>query len=205
MTPVTRRPGQRELARAVGIPSVVDTRETLVEAYVPKGARLAEVGVFEGAFSRVLLERCAPTALHLIDVFEGVHVCGDVHFQNMRHRDMHEVLMTLWREFARHDVVRLHKGRGVEVLNALPEASLDFVYVDALHDYASVAADLRAAARVSPHLIGGHDYAEHHFPGVVKAVKEFCWERNWTMVAKSSEALPSYVLMPTPETYGGEA
>ncbi len=51
--------------------------------------------------------------------------------------------------------------------------SLDFVYIDASHDYESVKHDIelwRPKIRVGG-FIGGHDYS-YHFPGVVKAVGE---------------------------------
>lgn len=63
----------------------------------------------------------------------------------------------------------------------------DFIFIDAAHSYEAVSADLRAwSSKVRPGgWFGGHDYYEG-FPGVIRAVDEFCqvvlhpgyiWER----------------------------
>jgi hypothetical protein len=56
----------------------------------------------------------------------------------------------------------------------------DFVYLDADHSYANVAADLNLwFPKVRPGgIIGGHDYALAQFPGVKQAVDEFCAVRR---------------------------
>ncbi len=71
-------------------------------------------------------------------------------------------------------------GRSVEVLSQIPDASLDFVYLDAMHDYDNVKKDIEAWL---PKIkkggwIGGHDFVSRarkelpEFPGVVQAVNE---------------------------------
>ena len=67
----------------------------------------------------------------------------------------------------------------VEAAERVPEGSLDFVYIDARHDYGSVLEDLDAwFSKVKPGgIIAGHDYADGDFPqgkfGVKSAVDEF--------------------------------
>jgi len=53
--------------------------------------------------------------------------------------------------------------------------SLDFVYIDAIHNYSGVRNDLQLwMPKVKKNsFIAGHDYTGHHFPGVKKAVDEF--------------------------------
>ena len=66
----------------------------------------------------------------------------------------------------------------------LPPRSLDFVYIDARHDYEAVAADIAAwIDRVRPGgLFAGHDYFDGQyqgaFYGVKRAVDEFCADRG---------------------------
>ena len=52
-------------------------------------------------------------------------------------------------------------------------ASLDFVYIDASHDYESVKRDIELwLPKIKPGgVIGGHDFS-YHFPSVIKAVGE---------------------------------
>ena len=67
-----------------------------------------------------------------------------------------------------------HKGDTLELAKTIPDESLDFVYIDADHEYASVLADLTAwTPKVKPYgFIGGHDYT-FYTTGVVHAVVEF--------------------------------
>lgn len=72
----------------------------------------------------------------------------------------------------------------IEAAERIPDASLDFVYVDARHDYESVLEDLAAwHPKVRPGgVFAGHDYIDGKFPagifGVRSAVDEFFAERG---------------------------
>ncbi len=78
-------------------------------------------------------------------------------------------------------------------LASFPDHALDFVYIDADHEEASVFADLSGAARVVRGLIGGHDYGPQ-FPGVMRAVDRFCADGQWTMTHLTRDGCPSYLL-----------
>ena len=64
----------------------------------------------------------------------------------------------------------------------IADASQDFIFLDASHDYESVLADLNAwyPKLTEKGLIVGHDYSEK-FPGLKKAVREFRKENNLTL------------------------
>jgi len=64
-----------------------------------------------------------------------------------------------------------HKARSLELAPTICDASLDFVYIDALHDYDNVLADIRAwSPKVRAEaFIGGHDY---DLPDVRKAIAD---------------------------------
>jgi len=47
--------------------AVVPFRDDIIE-HMPRGGRIAELGVQTGEFSQFILETCAPTGLHRIDV-----------------------------------------------------------------------------------------------------------------------------------------
>ncbi|MBN9121743.1 MAG: class I SAM-dependent methyltransferase, partial [Planctomycetes bacterium] len=71
--------------------------------------------------------------------------------------------------------VRVFKGRSVEMAPRVPDASLDMVYIDAMHDYESVCADIRAwAPKVRPGgWIAGHDHVTWmDGQGVLRAVRD---------------------------------
>ena len=62
----------------------------------------------------------------------------------------------------------------VEAANLYPDNSIDFVFIDACHDYECVLADIRAwYPKVRPTgYIAGHDYKHPNHPGVEQAVRE---------------------------------
>ncbi|HEY4132905.1 MAG TPA: FkbM family methyltransferase [Gemmatimonadaceae bacterium] len=88
---------------------------------------------------------------------------------------------TIWRETS------------TEAAQRVPHHSLDFVYIDARHDYASVLEDLEAwfdKVR-SGGVFAGHDYIDGVFPagefGVKSAVDEFFGKRGISVFATSTD------------------
>jgi hypothetical protein len=144
---------------------VCASRNDLIER-MPHRARVAEVGVEHGYFSQHILSATNPTELHLIDLDFGALDAG----------------------LQGDPRVRMHQGFSHEVLAAFPDASFDWIYIDADHSYAGVRRDAAVAAeKVRP---GGflvfNDFA-HADPylgayGVHRAVVEFAVERKWPLV-----------------------
>lgn len=88
-----------------------------------------------------------------------------------------------------------------EVAGEFPDHSLDWVYIDAMHDYENVRADLFAfAPKVKPGgLIFGHDFSNNRISrrrncGVVPAVLEFSGQGGFKLAVVTNENHPSYVL-----------
>lgn len=122
----------------------------------------AEVGVFGGYFSEVLLKNIPNLELTCVDVW------GWGKYQ----RAEEECLARL----APYNV-RIIKNYSVEAAKEVDDNSLDFVYIDAAHDYENVKADLKAwAPKVKVGgIIAGDDF--YDFPsgkgGVMRAATEF--------------------------------
>lgn len=82
---------------------------------------------------------------------------------------------------ARSEIWRLTSLQGAE---RLADGAVDFVFIDARHDYASVLEDLGAwFPKVrSGGILSGHDYVTGRFPqgdfGVRRAVDQFFGERG---------------------------
>jgi hypothetical protein len=98
--------------------------------------------------------------------------------------------------------VQLMRGMSWDQLALLEDGSLDWVYLDAGHDFDSVTRDLAA---VLPKLraggiIAGHDFVRwgsHGFRGgVVEAVVRFCVREDFGLVGFTFEANypPSYAI-----------
>jgi predicted O-methyltransferase YrrM len=79
--------------------------------------------------------------------------------------------------------IRMHSLNAVDLYD---DNSLDFVFIDAAHDYENVIKDIRAwyPKVKTGGLFAGHDY-DPSWHGVVKAVDEFTNERGYTLSIKS--------------------
>jgi len=150
---------------------LLPTRSDLV-ACLPQRAVVAEVGVSEGDFSQLILEVSQPQTLYLIDLWESSAAAFG--------QPAAEKVSRKFVEFQERGVVKIIRGYSWECLKELPHYSLDWVYIDASHEYEDVVRDLEAArGAIKPGgYIAGHDYVVWSSPtlrfGVVEAVNEFC-------------------------------
>jgi hypothetical protein len=139
---------------------------------MPSGGQVAEVGVLKGEFSLTLLDSCAPSRLHLIDL--------DLTSHRIEERFSTEI---------RAGRVVLHEGESAEVLQGFADEYFDFVYVDADHSYEGVVRDIAVAkkkVRQDGYLIF-NDYTfwspvECIPYGVMHAVNELCLAEEWEVV-----------------------
>lgn len=149
-----------------------------------------EVGVKRGEFSEALL--AAWGGAHLVSVDPWLEAGGDeyVDVANVA-QDQHEQFYTetrgrLQKFGSRSTIWRM---TGDEAAKRILHHSLDFVYLDARHDYPSVLSDLADwFDRVRPGgLIAGHDYVDGDLPegdfGVRSAVDEYFAGRRLTVHA----------------------
>lgn len=117
---------------------------------MPKHGRCAEIGVWDGKFSQVILDETAPTQLVLVDPWdmlsEGtkdtlVHSkWGDMDYMGAMYFNVAQL-------YAHLPQVILCKGFSVPVLESFPDNYFDWIYIDGNHRYEYVLADLRIAAR----------------------------------------------------------
>lgn len=136
--------------------------------------RVAEIGVDRGEFAQLFLSRWWGDEWFGIDNYEPYPERDwprDAAYQM--------ALARLAPYGQRATLIRLGS---LEAATRFADGSLDFVYVDAAHDYESVKADLNAwFPKVSDRgIIAGHDFDATH-PGVVQAVTEFGAEIGQTV------------------------
>ena len=113
-----------------------------------------EVGTYEGAFAEVLLSRLALDKLVCVDPWAGTGMShewdGDALYADVGAR--------LSRRFgARTELLRMTSEAAAPLFT---DGSLDLVYIDGLHDYASVVADIgwwMPKVAVGG-ILGGHDF-----------------------------------------------
>jgi hypothetical protein len=171
------------------------TRRDLLEL-LPKNSIGVEVGVFKGAFAQELLEVVSPSMVYLIDPWKGVIESGDMNGQNIEYihgNDYYStVILPKFGVLPNVEVLREHS----DILNSFDDDSIDWIYIDADHQYPSVKYDLQLAyAKVKPNgYILGHDYNNDMCPGVVRAVDEFCNQRNLQIQYLTQDGCPSYFI-----------
>jgi len=143
----------------------------------------AEVGVKRGEFSESLLDRWKGCHLVSIDPWLEANDYADIAnvAQTVHEGFYAETRERLERFGARSTIWRM---TGAEAAPMILHHSLDFVYLDARHDFDSLSEDLTTwFDRVRPGgLIAGHDYVDGTFAdgvfGVRSAVDAFFSERG---------------------------
>lgn len=164
--------------------------------YLPKETNVAELGVFKGDFSKEIESILSPKNLYLIDIFEGGMGSGDKDGNNMQFINLDDYYLSLSNYFENKKNVFLMKGLTIDVMRNFEDNFLDIVYIDASHEYVDVKNDLETSYQKvkSGGFILGHDYEINRFPGVVKAVNEFCEEHDLEISAITEDGLPSFLI-----------
>jgi hypothetical protein len=145
--------------RAARVPArLTSHRDVVTRLAAARGWRRgAELGLGHGHLARRLLQSC-PRLTHI-----GVDV--------LRNPERAQAVQQLAAQFPARFV--LHPCTTATAADAIPDQSLDYVFIDASHHYLNVAEDIRLwrPKRRPGGWFGGHDYSPR-FPGVIRAVTE---------------------------------
>jgi len=148
---------------------LVPGREVLL-SLLPQEAVVCEVGVWEGAFSRRILELARPAQLHLIDA------------------ELHRLDLGDFSRGLETGAIVLHEGDSAGRLASFPDGFFDWIYVDADHRFEGVSRDVAVAKRKVKRdgLLLFNDYirwtrrsTEY---GVIPAVNALILEEGWRIV-----------------------
>jgi hypothetical protein len=186
-----------------GACKIYDTRIDMMMALVPKGGVMAEIGVFQGTFSKDLLALLSPSRLYLMDLFQGPCMSGNQDGNHVISCDMDQSYVQL-QEFAKgHPEVTVVKGDSSTVLRTFPDNTFDMIYIDGDHSYQGCKKDLEAAYKVlKPNgWLMGHDYDVNMKKantawkfGVRQAVDEFLVTYKQTIHAKGDDGCVSFAI-----------
>lgn len=140
-----------------------------------------EVGVNLGQFSYHLLKYSKLSLLLAVDSYRG------------KYKKAMRGAQSLLEPYVADGRCYLMRMGSAEAAQTKSYCRFDFVYIDAAHDEASVAADLAAwAPLVRPGgILAGHDYCDAH-KGVIQAVNKFASNTGWEMQL-TREAWASWV------------
>ncbi|MGI9395618.1 MAG: class I SAM-dependent methyltransferase [Boseongicola sp.] len=132
---------------------------------MPRNAVAAEIGVWNGGFSRVILDTTKPAELHLIDPWAYQPEFSNTMFGRPRNATrMDPMYESVRQEFSGDDRVTLHRKKSEEALATFPDNYFDWVYIDGNHNEPFVTADLECCfKKVKPGgIISGDDYLWRH-------------------------------------------
>ena len=116
-----------------------------------------------------------------IDTWEG-SIASDIEKEQVK--ELSNLSTTLFDEFLKNtekvkNYINPIKKYSYDAVNDYDDESIDFLFIDAAHDYESVKKDLNDwYSKVKKNgIIGGHDYIAN-FPGVINAVNEYFGVKN---------------------------
>ena len=173
----------------------IETRNDLIQTF-GKQLIICEIGVFKGEFSKILFETLNPKELHLIDIFEGDAGSGDKDGNNMSFTNLEKEYHNLKEYFNKNSNVFLHKGKSYDILEKFDNNYFDIIYIDGDHTYDGVKLDLQISYEKVKNggYICGHDYTTR-FEGVIRAVNEFCSEKNLIIDSITKDGCPSFLII----------
>lgn len=145
---------------------ILDVAE-YVFRHIGREFTLAEVGVYRGESTELFLRSGYVDTVYCIDPWRsGYDNCDEASNSDMSAVESEfDNVVRRW-----EGRIKKHKGT-VDDFNA-KSCNIDFVYIDACHQYESVKHDIEWALSLDPFSIGGHDYVFEDRSGVKKAVDE---------------------------------
>jgi hypothetical protein len=182
--------------RHLGNLRAFEDRVALIRSF-PTGGCVAEVGVADGRFSAQILQHSGPECLYLVDFwrtgrrahgyFPGFHKWGAAEEGD------YDAVRQSFAEEITAGRVRLLRGCSWEQLALVPDGCLNWVYLDAAHDFDSVVRDLNAVLpKLRPGgIVAGHDWVRWgrfgYRCGVVEAVTSFCVTNDFELIGLTFE------------------
>lgn len=130
-----------------------------------------EIGVRRGLYSKFILDNTDVKKLYSIDPWIKNEELSDP-------EEAYYYCEYILRPYGNRS--QMIKASSPEISSIFLDNSIDFVYIDGLHDYDSVKKDLESwypKVKLGG-VISGHDYTIH-WPGVFSAVQDFTKQKNY--------------------------
>lgn len=169
------------------------TRNDLAKLIGKAGFKLgAEIGVRRGNFSKKLLQAMVNGKMILVDPwckFDGL--TGE---SSTDERSQAQFEMTMRRLDPWRDDLIIKRKTSAEALLEIEDKSLDFVYIDALHDFNNFIFDIIGwSKKVKPGgIVSGHDYHTGFNFGVIEGVNAYTRCHNINNWYLTREGVPSF-------------
>ncbi|MBN2591641.1 MAG: class I SAM-dependent methyltransferase [Sedimentisphaerales bacterium] len=143
------------------------TRHNLYEQFARRGYKVgAEIGVFRGR-----------NALDICRTIPGVRLYGIDHWQR---EGSFKTMQKVMKNYIRRGRFVVVKNDSITALKDFKDESLDFVYIDADHNFDSIIQDLIHWSRKVRNggTVSGHDYFINYKKHVINAVDAFTCAHN---------------------------
>jgi hypothetical protein len=150
-----------------GHPWHAQDRRALVELFSELGYKIgAEIGVEKGLFSRCICDMVPGVKLYCVDPWAPY---------NKQSKEREDKLYKYAMDRLVGCNVEVMRMSSLEASQKIVDRSLDFVYIDALHDFDSVMMDiiLWTPKVRSGGIVSGHDYVNSYGFGVIPAVNSY--------------------------------
>jgi predicted O-methyltransferase YrrM len=153
-------------------------RTIMAKAMAELGFKIgAEIGVAQGFYSKILLDNNPKLKLFMVDIwdtYDGYHMYG---------RKIRAYYQQARRRVREHEGrVRIIKKLSMDAVKDFPDNSLDFVFIDAAHDFMHVAEDVNEWSRkVRPGgIVFGHDYkrSAYAYTDVKDCIPAWCYAKR---------------------------
>ena len=174
------------------------TREDLAKLYDTFGYKLgAEIGVQSGGHARMMLDTVKDLKLILVDPWTA--------YNRMSQEKVDKTLARCERRMRGRNVEYM-RMTSMEAVQHIEDQSLDFVYIDGLHEFDSVMRDIIYWARKVRYggIVAGHDYFAFYQGGIVPAVNAYTRAHNindWYIT--TADSFPSWFWVNKPEYHQG--
>ncbi|WP_236587547.1 class I SAM-dependent methyltransferase [Marivirga aurantiaca] len=151
---------------------------------LPENGIVAELGVDQGRFSKLILKECKPKKLHLVD-FWGT---------NRYNQKKRKLVEETFNSEIKSGKIEINLGLSVEVVSEFSDKYFDWVYIDTGHSYKVTYQELVAYRnKVKENgILAGHDFVRWSRDGfsrfgVMEAVSEFCIKYDWELIYLTME------------------
>lgn len=158
-------------------------RKQLLE-HLPKYAVVAELGVDEGVFSKLILNICNPEKFHLIDYWGT----------EMYNQSKRKLVEEKFKGEIESGTVEINLGLSTDVGLKFKDNYFDWIYIDTDHSYQNTINELEIwKSKIKEGgVIAGHDFIVGYWDGlirygVIEAVYEFCSKYNWEILYLTME------------------
>lgn len=177
----------------------ISSREDLIKHFKPSGLGL-ELGVYEGEFSKYILDHCKDLNLVLLDCWQEQNV--NIYKDYMNSSDqiqIERINKTINNTINHYKRINLIKGFSDDFSKLFIDNIFDFIFIDGNHKYEAVKKDLKNwyPKIKTGGLFCGHDYVNGFYGdgtipfGVKKAVDEFGMENN-IEIYSTNETWPTW-------------